>query len=99
MVTHFVRPETRFLNAAWARYVVICGQQSLQIFCLGILLAVLAHFVLSEVSRALPLQIAVTAAGILVMIAMALLLDWYKRHDRGRPARPKQPVGAAEAAR
>jgi hypothetical protein len=99
VVTHFVRPETRFLNAAWARYVVVCGQQSLQIFCLGILLAVVAHFILSEVTRALPMQVAVTAGGILVMIGTALVLDWYKRHDRGRPARAKEPVGAAEAAR
>ena len=53
VVTHFVRPETRFLQAAWARYVVVCGQQSLQIFCLGILLAVVGHFILSEVTRAL----------------------------------------------
>jgi hypothetical protein len=84
---HVVRPESRFLQHRWARPVIICGQQSLYIFCLGIVLSVLGHFLLAESSGGFLMQIGVNLVGIGTMIAVALLLNWFKNASR-RPARP-----------
>jgi len=86
--TRIVRPDTAFLRAAWARPVILCGQQSLYIFCLGILLSVLGHFLLVEVSGAIATQIAINLAGIGTMIGVAALLDWFKRASRRPGPRP-----------
>jgi len=93
-VVYFVRADNPFLQRAWARPVIRCGQNSLQIFCEGILLSVLAHFVLTEIYHGVSMQLIVTIAGIAVMIGTAMLLDWYKELDRrqkGAPPRPSRP--------
>jgi hypothetical protein len=84
---HVVRPEARFLRQRWARPVLICGQQSLYIFCLGIVLSVLGHFLLAEFSGGFFMQVSVNLVGIGTMIAVALLLNWFKNASR-RPPRP-----------
>jgi hypothetical protein len=74
-----------------AEPVVLCGQHSLNIFCLGIFLSFLGHFALVEISRAPAVHVAVSAAGILVMFGSAYFLTWSKQ--RRRPA--TQPITAA----
>lgn len=61
---------------------ILCGQNSLYIFCLGILLSYLGHLVLVEISRAIIWQFAVSAGGILIMIGCAQFLTWAKRQTR-----------------
>jgi hypothetical protein len=69
---------------------VLCGQHSLEIFCLGVFLAFAGHFAMVEISGALWMQVLISVAGILTMIAVAALIAWYKRADERRPgARPK----------
>jgi hypothetical protein len=70
---------------------VVCGQHSLETFCLGVFLSFAAHFVFTEVSNRLPMQIAVSAAGIAVMIGAAALVSWYKKMERRGP-RPPAPA-------
>jgi len=84
--------ESKFLLGPIARPIVLCGQNSLYIFCLGILLAVMGHVVLSEVTSALPVQLLVNVVGIAVMIAVAFVIAWYKELER----RPAISTGAAE---
>ena len=79
--------EARFLQSAAARPFVLCGQQSLEIFCLGIILSVLAHFILTEYSGGVWMQLAANAAGITVMFLTAAMLAWYKMVDRMPPLR------------
>ena len=57
---------------------IICGQHSLEIFCLGVFLSFAGHFMFTEVSNRLPMQIAVSLAGIAIMVAAAALISWYK---------------------
>ena len=38
------------LKSPWLRPLILCGQHSLEIFCLGVFLAFAGHFVLAEVS-------------------------------------------------
>ena len=78
------------------RPLVLCGQQSLEIFCIGILLSALGHFVLGEYSDRIPIQLAVNAVGIAIMILTARLIDWYKRMDRLPLLRPALARGHRE---
>ena len=65
----------------------MCGQQSLYIFCLGILLSVLGHFFLAEFAGGFLAQVAVNLVGIGAMIGVAAMLEWYRVASRGaRPA-------------
>jgi hypothetical protein len=100
LVATHVRGDAAFLRSAWARPLVRCGQQSLEIFCLGILLSALGHFALSEYGYGIGSQLVVNALGIAAMVLTARMIDWYKVMDRGPPrqpviAKPEQP-GAAE---
>lgn len=87
VATHVTR-EAPFLRTAAARPLVLCGQHSLEIFCLGILLSALGHFALSEYSYAVWFQFAVNAAGIMIMILTAWVMDWYRSLDRAPALRP-----------
>jgi len=77
VVAQLIRPQARFLASQAARPFVICGRNSLHIFCLGILLSVLGHPVLNEFFGGIPMQIAVSAAGIAIMIGIAVLMEWF----------------------
>jgi hypothetical protein len=81
LVAHFVRPQARFLRSSWARPLIACGRQSLYVFCLGIFLSFAAHFVLVEFNARLPMQIAVSVAGLSSMTALAALMNWYRRRE------------------
>ncbi len=96
VAAHLVPADSRLLRQSWARPLILCGQQSLHVFCLGILLSVLAHFVLSEWSDALPAQLAVNGAGFALMIGTAWLLAWYRAMNDGAPPRAR-PSHVAEA--
>ena len=82
IVAVIVPANTAFLRSLAAKPLVLCGQQSLEIFCLGILLSALGHFVLSEYDSAISIQLLVNLAGILVMCLTARMLDWYKTTGR-----------------
>ena len=82
IVATVVPRQARFLDSAAARPLVLCGQQSLEIFCLSILLSALGHFILSEYNSAIVVQLAVNAAGIVTMCLTAAMIDWYKAIDR-----------------
>jgi hypothetical protein len=101
IVVNLVPSDSRFLRWRSVRPIIICGQQSLPTFCLGILLSVLGHFVLTEWSGKLPIQLAVNFAGFALMIGMAALVSWYRATARGQggtalpPAPPMRPLGSS----
>jgi hypothetical protein len=82
LVVRFVPSNASFLRSKWARPLVLCGEHSLEIFCLGIFLSFSAHFILTEVSSRLVMQIIVSLAGIGIMIAVSALMTWYKDVER-----------------
>jgi hypothetical protein len=95
VVAIIIPANTAFLRSLAAKPLVLCGQQSLEIFCLGILLSALGHFVLSEYDSAIRIQLLVNLAGILVMCLTARVLDWYK--TMGRTQAP--PFAATQSGR
>jgi hypothetical protein len=81
-VVRFVPADSRFLFWRITQPINRCGQHSLQIFCLGIVLCVLGHFIIAEWNDNLPAQLAVNAAGFALMIGTATLISWYRAIDR-----------------
>ena len=60
-----------------------CGENSLPIYSLGVLLALASHLTLLGISDRLAMQIVLSLAGILVMIVVATLLNSISiRHAR-----------------
>jgi hypothetical protein len=87
VATHVAR-NARFLGSVAARPLVLCGQASLEIFCLGILLSALGHFVLAEYDSAIAMQLSVNVVGIAVMFLTAIMIDWYRLVDRRPVLKP-----------
>jgi hypothetical protein len=70
---------------------VVCGQQSLAVFCVGVFLSFVGHFMLSLSSGSLFVQILVSITGIAIMTVVAYYISWSKRQDKPlkTPAAPK----------
>jgi hypothetical protein len=79
------------------RPAIVCGQHSLEIFCFGVFLAFAAHFVLTEISSRILAQVLCSAAGIILMVAAAEVLSWYKNLDR-KGSSPRPPFTQADLA-
>ncbi len=91
----FVPRDWPPLKSRWAWPPIVCGQHSLEIFCLGVFLSFAAHFAMVEVSAALWMQLLVSALGIVIMIAAAGVLMWYKRAEgRSSGSRSKKTPDA-----
>ena len=71
----FVPRNWRGLMTPVMRGAILCGQNSLPIFCLGVLLAFASHVALLDISGGLAMQIALSLGGIVAMIAIAMLLN------------------------
>jgi hypothetical protein len=65
----------RGLTTPIMRGAICCGQNSLPIYCLGVLLTFASHAALLGISDGLAMQIALSLAGIAAMIATATLLN------------------------
>jgi hypothetical protein len=63
------------LHSKWLRPLILCGQHSLPIFCFSVFLSFAAHWILMQYTRGVWEQLLVSAAGILIMVAAAWLLD------------------------
>jgi hypothetical protein len=75
IVSRYVPRHWAALNSKWLRPMIMCGQHSLPIFCFGVFLSFAAHWVLMQYTRGVWEQLVVSAVGILVMIAIAWVLD------------------------
>jgi len=91
---------TRFIRKDWPGLewkifdpLMKCGQQSLQVFCVGVFLSFVAHFTLMMSSGTLFAQIVVSLTGILILTIVAYYGSWSKKQDK--PVRPA-PVKSQE---
>jgi hypothetical protein len=86
------------LRSPWLRPLILCGQHSLEIFCLGVFLAFAGHFILAEVSGGAGMHFLVSVTGIVLMCAMAWVISWYKHSADKGAARYKSAGGNADLA-
>jgi hypothetical protein len=92
LAVRFVPAGWPGLKSPWLRPMILCGQYSLQIFCLGVALAFAGYFLLMEISAGIGLHFLVGISGILIMSAAAWLFTWYKRAvDKSGNPQPVSP--------
>jgi hypothetical protein len=94
VTVYFIPKDWPGLKARILRPAILCGQHSLEIFCLGVFLAFAAHFVKVEVSGGIAMQVAVSLLGIFIMIATAYVLSWYKSVEGKKPGARFKPKDA-----
>ena len=84
ITVHFVPKGWPALKSPWLRPLILCGQHSLEIFCLGVFLAFAGYFLLAEISGGIGLHFLVAIIGLLIMSAVAWLTSWHKFSHKGR---------------
>jgi hypothetical protein len=96
LVIRFVPKEWPGLEWKIFDPVIVCGQQSLAVFCVGVFLSFVGHFELSMSSGSLFAQIFVSVAGIAIMTTVAYYISWSKKQDK--PLKPPaKPASASPA--
>ena len=75
VVTRYFPRKSEILTSKWLRPLILCGQHSLPIFCFDVFLSFGAHWILMQYTRGVWEQLVVSAAGIVIMVAAAWLLD------------------------
>ena len=92
VTVRFVPQDWLALQSPFLLPAIRCGQHSLEIFCEGVFLAFAGQFIISEWSGGPLVQVAISTIGILIMVATANLISWYKRMEgRGSATRNKPP--------
>ncbi len=94
VTVRLVPQQWTFLNSLWLRPAILCGQHSLEIFCLGVFLSFAGHFAMVEINEGIAMQIAVSVSGIVAMVATAALISCYKRVEGRSPGSRPGPPGA-----
>lgn len=69
VVTRFLRTESAILRWRGLRPLITCGQNSLQVFCIGVVLSFCAHAAIEFSLNSLLVQIVAGASGVLMMTA------------------------------
>lgn len=85
LVARFVPLNWPGLTTSVLRGAIRCGENSLEIYCLGVLLSLGGRMVLVQFSSGVTMQIAVSVGGVMVMIAAATLLTWVRIASRQQP--------------
>jgi hypothetical protein len=95
LAVRLIRPDARWLQSRWAAPFVLIGQNSLPVFCAGIVLGFAARLVL-EFNDHVTMQAAINVLGASGMVGVGALAAWYRVKDRAaRPAeRRAEPSGA-----
>ena len=80
------------LRAAIWRPLVKCGQQSLEVFCVGIYLSFVASLILQTTSDGIFAQLLAGAGGLAIMTAVAYYRSWSKRVEKPVDASGNHPT-------
>ena len=92
MVIRFIPKDWPALE--WRAFdpLIVCGQQSLAVFCVGVFLSFVGHFELMMSSGSLFAQLFVSVTGIAIMTIVAYYISWSKRQDKPLPKPPAKPA-------
>jgi hypothetical protein len=91
LAARFVPRNWQGMTTPVMRCAIRCGQNSLPIYCLGVLLTLASQAALFAISDGLAMQIALSLAGIMAMIATAKLLNLIS-------VQPRQPLQSLDSA-
>jgi hypothetical protein len=85
LVSRLTPPDWRGLLKPWMMEMIRCGENSLAIYCLGVLLSFMGFVILSQFFSSIAMQIVISVSGIVLMIAAATLMTWTSKQDRPGP--------------
>jgi hypothetical protein len=85
VVARLTTPDWQGLMKPWMTALIRCGENSLAMYCFGVLLSFMGRVILIEFSGTLAMQVAVSIAGVALMIAAATLMTWTSQLDRPGP--------------
>jgi hypothetical protein len=85
LVARFLPPAWRGLETPMLRGAIRCGENSLEIYCAGVVLSLMAHLFLSRITGGIAAQAAVSAAGVALLIGLATLSTWVGIGSRRHP--------------
>ncbi|MGY3589629.1 hypothetical protein ACVIGB_001493 [Bradyrhizobium sp. USDA 4341] len=97
LVIRFVPKDWSALEWKVFDPLIVCGQQSLAVFCVGVFLSFVGHFELSMSSGSLFAQIFVSISGIAIMTIVAYYISWSKRQDKPIKPPAQKPAAPAKA--
>ena len=90
LVIRWLPAEGRLARSRVGRALACSGRNSLHVFCVGIVLAIIGQIVLAETSFALDVQLLLCAGGVTVLTGLGIFLSWYRsittRDQRAEPA-------------
>lgn len=98
VVVRLIPIDAPGLRAAIWRPLVKCGQQSLEVFCVGIYLSFLASLILQTTSDGIFAQLLVGSGGLAIMTAVAYYRSWSKRVEKPVDAHGNHPTADARSA-
>jgi hypothetical protein len=75
LASFFIEKDWKALTSRWLQPLILCGRHSLAIFCYSILLSFSAHWILAQYGTGSWGLLAVCAAGIVILVSAAWLLD------------------------
>lgn len=85
LVSRFVAVDWRRLRYPVLRAAIRCGENSLEIYCLSVLLSFGGHILLARAYGGITAQIAISAAGVLILASFATVLTWLRIASREQP--------------
>ena len=85
VVSRLTPPEWHGLMKPSITAMIRCGENSLAIYCFGVLLSFVGHVVLIKFSGTIAMQAAVSIAGVVLMVIAATLMTWEAKVDRRGP--------------
>ena len=88
----FIPIDSAGLQGAIWKPVIKCGQQSLEVFAVGIYLSFIGYFVLRMTSSGVLAQLLVGTAGISIMTGVAYYRSWSKRVEKHAHGLASQPA-------
>ena len=91
LIARVTPPGAAFLQRWYAQPLRRCGEHSLAIFCLGTFLSFVGYVVVGTyaetVSHPMLLDVAVSIAGLAIMVGAAYFAHWYKSPDKSTDKR------------
>jgi hypothetical protein len=87
VVTRFLPAHSPVLRWRSLTPLIRCGQNSLQVFCIGIVLSFCAHAAIEQSLNSLWVQIFVGTTGVLLMTTGAYYWNWSKQRGRSSKQR------------
>ena len=86
-------------RAAPGRILACAGQNSLHVFCAGIVLSISGQIVLAETSFALGVQLLICTAGVTILTGLGIFLSWYRSITKRGASAESAPARGAQLPR